>query len=91
MVYFGAYANASGIRLQLIAKVYLESPLLCPECGHGMQIISFITDPPVVDRILQHLNHKRRTHALNPSCGGRMSKLVITRPIPAFLMLQGRG
>ncbi|MFC1500729.1 hypothetical protein ACFL6T_06925 [Candidatus Zixiibacteriota bacterium] len=30
-------------------------PLLCPECGHGMQIISFITDPPVVDNILRHL------------------------------------
>ena len=30
-------------------------PLLCPECGHGMQIISFITDPPVVDKILRHL------------------------------------
>ena len=89
VVYYGAYANASGIQRQhrqarqrgggpvrwalveeeptpferrrritwarLIAKVYLEDPLLCPECRHGMQILSFITDPPVVDRILQHL------------------------------------
>ncbi len=89
MVYYGAYANASGLRqqnrrareedgglvlwvsveeeptpferrrrirwAQLIAKVHLEDPLLCPECGHGMQIISFITDPPVIDRILRHL------------------------------------
>lgn len=31
---------------RLVAKVYLEDPLLCPECGHGTQIISFIIDPP---------------------------------------------
>ena len=101
VVYYGAYANASGIQRQhrrarqeeggpvmwtpleeeptpferrrrmrwarLIAKVYLEDPLLCPECGNGMQILSFITDPPVVDRILQHLKW-RPGEALLP-CG----------------------
>jgi len=35
--------------------VWLEDPLLCPNCSGGMYIISFITDPPVVDRILRHL------------------------------------
>ncbi len=101
VVYYGAYANASGVRLQhrrarqedggpalwmspeeeptpferrrrtrwaqLIAKVYLEDPLLCPECRNQMHIISFITDPPVVDRILQHLKW-RPGEALLP-CG----------------------
>ena len=40
---------------QLIKKVWLEDPLLCPECGGEMRIISFITDPPVVDKILRHI------------------------------------
>jgi len=40
---------------QLIRRVWLEDPLLCPDCGSEMQILSFITEPPVVDRILRHV------------------------------------
>lgn len=35
----------------------LPDPLLC-HCGHQMRVISFLTDPPVVDRILKHLELK---------------------------------
>ena len=38
---------------RLIKKIFGADPLLCP-CGGRMRIISFITDPSVVDRILQH-------------------------------------
>jgi hypothetical protein len=41
---------------QLIQKVYLVSPLVCPKCRFPMKIISFIEDPPVIRRILQHLD-----------------------------------
>jgi len=27
----------------------------CPDCGGEMHILSFITEPPVVDRILRHV------------------------------------
>jgi hypothetical protein len=40
---------------QLIKQVWLEDPLLCPHCGQEMRIISFITDPLVVDKILRHI------------------------------------
>jgi len=40
---------------QLIRRVWLEDPLLCPHCGGEMRILSFITDPLVVDRILRHV------------------------------------
>ncbi len=30
-------------------------PLVCPKCGVEMRIVSVITDPQVVDRILGHL------------------------------------
>ena len=40
---------------QLIKRVYEVDPLLCPKCGGGMRIISFIIDHDVVDVILRHL------------------------------------
>ena len=42
---------------RLIRRIYEADPLLC-ECGHPMRVISFLTDPPVVDKILQHLEGK---------------------------------
>jgi hypothetical protein len=38
---------------RLIRKIFEADPLLC-SCGGRMRIVSFITDPRVVDRILQH-------------------------------------
>lgn len=38
-----------------IQKVYEVDPLQCPECGAGMKVISFITDPEVIRKILEHL------------------------------------
>ncbi len=40
---------------EMIRKVYEVDPLICPRCKGKMRIISFITDYPVVDRILNHL------------------------------------
>jgi len=43
---------------RLIRMVWLEDPLLCSRCGGAMRIISFITDRPVIDRILRHIGFK---------------------------------
>jgi hypothetical protein len=40
---------------RLIRKVYEVDPLECPRCSAQMRVISFITDPLVVRRILEHL------------------------------------
>ncbi len=40
---------------RLIRQVWLEDPLLCPDCGGEMEILSFITKVQVVDRILRHV------------------------------------
>jgi len=40
---------------EMIRKVYEVSPLICPKCQGEMRIIAFITDYPVVDRIINHL------------------------------------
>ena len=39
----------------MIRKVYEVDPLICPQCGGQMRIISFLTDYAVVDRIINHL------------------------------------
>ena len=39
---------------RLIRKIFEVDPLLC-SCGAGMKIVSIITQPRIVDRILRHL------------------------------------
>jgi len=40
---------------EMIRKVYEVDPMVCPECGGTMKVISFLTDYAVVDRIIDHL------------------------------------
>jgi hypothetical protein len=40
---------------RLIARVYGADALKCRRCGGAMRIISFITDPEVVEQILRHV------------------------------------
>jgi hypothetical protein len=40
---------------QLLARIYEVVPLLCPVCGGGMRIISCITLPATIERILLQL------------------------------------
>ena len=40
---------------QLLARVFLIDVLRCPHCGGRRRILSFITDPRTVRRILAHL------------------------------------
>jgi len=42
----------------LIRIVYESDPLLCPECGTQMKIVSVIKDGAVIDKILAHLQYK---------------------------------
>ncbi len=39
----------------LIRRIYQVDPLVCARCGGEMRIISFITDPSVIRKILVHL------------------------------------
>ena len=42
-------------RAEMIRKVYEVDPTFCPKCGGTMRVIAFLTDFPVVDRIINHL------------------------------------
>ena len=39
---------------RLVRKIFEADPLTCGTCGARMRIVSFITEPRVVDRILRH-------------------------------------
>ena len=43
---------------ELLRRIFEVEPLECPRCGQTMRIVAFITQPQVIDRILDSL---RRT------------------------------
>ena len=46
-----------------IRKVYEADPLTCPRCQGEMRVISFIDQPEVIKKILQHLGLWEESHA----------------------------
>ena len=42
----------------LIRRVFQTDPLVCPQCGSPMRIVSFITQDRVIRRILAHLKNR---------------------------------
>jgi hypothetical protein len=50
---------------ELIRRVYEADPLLC-ECGAQMRVLSFITDPAVVTKLLEHLRRRSREPSRAP-------------------------
>jgi hypothetical protein len=44
-------------------RIFEVDPLACPRCGEQMRIVAFVTEPRIIDRILDHL---RRTAPTRP-------------------------
>jgi len=40
---------------RLLHKIFEVDPLLCPQCGTEMKVISVIVEPEVIDKILAHI------------------------------------
>ena len=40
---------------EMIRKVYEVDPMICPRCGGRMNVVAFLTEPAVIDRIIRHL------------------------------------
>ena len=57
---------------EVIKKVYQIDPLICPQCGGRMRIISFIEDHKVIDKIIAYL--KLTFHAERPRLPLRSSR-----------------
>jgi hypothetical protein len=82
----------------LLARVFGVLPLLCPGCGGEMRILGFLTDPPVVSKILLHLDLHHLPPPLSPARGqpqgdflfDQTSEFVVTEadPVPDFVLDQ---
>ena len=64
--------SARGRRLSimwamLITRIYEALPLLCPRCGEPMKIISFITEPEPIGKILRHIGEPTEPPPLSPA------------------------
>jgi hypothetical protein len=53
--------------LELIRRAYEVGPLVCPECGGEMRVVAFITDPPVIKKVLDHLARCEQATRAPPS------------------------
>ena len=51
----------------LMKRVLDVDALVCPGCGAAMVVLAFLTDPPVVRRILEHLDLPSVAPRLSPS------------------------
>jgi hypothetical protein len=46
---------------ELLRRILEVDPLACPRCGEEMRIVSFITEPKTIDRILERLRRRTET------------------------------
>jgi len=64
---------------RLIRKVFEVDPLICARCGAEMKVISVLTEPKVVDKMLRHLQEADSDRAPPEP---RPEPLVSSEPIP---------
>ncbi len=50
-----AYRRPQPSWARLLHGIFEIDPLLCPKCGSGMKVVSVITEPEVVDKILKSI------------------------------------
>ena len=48
---------------ELIFRIYEVDPLTCPRCDSSMKLLAFITEPAVIQKILEHLDNNPRPRA----------------------------
>lgn len=66
----------------LLARICECLPLLCPRCGEPMRIIAFILDPPVIERILTHIDEPATPPAVLPARATPQAELGFEPPEP---------
>ena len=54
---------------KLLARVGEEFPLACPSCGGDIRLLSFITEPGPIRKILLHLGERLEPPRVSPARG----------------------
>jgi len=78
---------------ELIRRVYEVDPLVCPRCGSEMRVIGFITQPALIDRILDHLRRRDKIPRPPPLSARRLDRgpRQQERDVPSRAEADGRG
>jgi len=63
----------------LLVRIYECLPLLCPKCSQPMRLIAFILDPPVIERILEHIGEPTEPPAVLPARAPPQAELDFTQ------------
>ena len=53
----------------LLARIYNVFPLVCPQCGGSMRVLSFVTEIQSVEKILTHINEPVDAPVMAPARG----------------------
>jgi len=61
----------------LMARVGEEFPFACPACGGDIRLISFITDPGPIRKILTHLGEPPEPPPISPARGPLMRRAMV--------------
>ena len=56
--------------------MYEIEPLVCRRCGAEMRVVSFITDPRVVRRVVDHLRKRDRVSRPPPPLGRAVASIA---------------
>jgi len=65
---------------ELIHRVYEVDPLICPRCGSEMRVSGFVTQPALIDRILDHLRRRDKIPRPPPLSAQRLATPLEIRP-----------
>jgi hypothetical protein len=53
---FGGFKDVVSGWAMLLARIYGVFPLVCPQCGGSMRVLSVVTEIQSVEKILTHIN-----------------------------------
>ena len=52
----GGFKGVVSCWAMLLARIYDVFPLVCPQCGGSMRVLSFVTEVQSVEKILTHID-----------------------------------
>jgi hypothetical protein len=88
------HPRCSSLWAALLARIYEVFPLVCPNCGSEMRIISFITRVDSIDRILSHIGETTTPPPIAPARAPPLWEFVLEQtpahgldtsdPVPEF-------
>ena len=66
---FGGFKDVVSCWAMLLARIYDVFPLVCPQCGGSMRVLSVVSEIQSVEKILTHINEPIEAPVMTPARG----------------------